>query len=408
MSIFIKTKRLTLREFNVNDAAKLESICNQEHILEWMPDFRMTEKQLEGWIKRTQQVYKTVNIKERCLVLGVEKECELIGIVGIGPKAEINNKIEIAYFISQKFCNMGYITEAVKAMIWWVFEVAKIDYLVAIVQPGNKPSQRVVEKVGFIKGDTIMVEHDGEDKPFYFYKFYHIDYIPNPDWNFSCNVEEMSGFFDARAGGYDSHMLKSVGDIECYRRVAEPIPANSSETNILDLGCGTGIELEYLFDRVPEAKVTCIDMSEKMLELLKSKYSLKAQHIQTICGSYIDWEYPQEFFDYVVSSFTLHHFMEDVKVGIYKNILLALKSGGLYIESDFIVDRMMMEQYLKRYHRITKGLTDKQYSGYYHIDIPFTIELQKELLLRAGFSHVSVFYEDIKPKGSHAVLVAQK
>ena len=80
----------------------------------------------------------------------------------------------------------------------------------------------------------------------------------------------------------------------------------------------------------------------------------------------------------------------------------------MYIESDFIVDRMMMEQYLQRYRRITKVLTDKGYSGYYHIDIPFTIELQKELLLRAGFSHVSVFHEDIKPKGSHAVLVAQK
>ena len=408
MSIFIKTKRLTLRELKVNDAAKLASICNQEHILKWMPDFRMTEKQLEGWIKYTQQAYKTVNIKERYIVLAVEKECELIGTVSIGPKKEINNQIEIAYFISQEFCNRGYITEAVKAMIWWTFEIVKIDYLAAIVQPENQPSQRVVDKVGFIKGDTIFAEHDGEDKPFYFYKFYHIDYIPNPDWHFNCNVEEMSGFFDTRAGGYDAHMLKSVSGIECYRRIAEPISVDSNEIDILDLGCGTGIELEYLFERVPKAKVTCIDMSEKMLELLESKYSSRAQQIQTICGSYIDWTYPQEFFDYVVSSFTLHHFMEDVKVGIYNKIIAALKPGGLYIESDFIVDRMMMKQYLQRYRRITKVLTDKRYSGYYHIDIPFTIELQKELLLRAGFSHVSVFHEDIKPKGSHAVLVAQK
>lgn len=91
MSILIKTKRLLLRELEVNDAAKLESICNQKHIFKWMPDFRMTEKQLEGWIKHTQQAYKETNLEERYFVLAVEKDCELIGTVGIGPKKEINN-----------------------------------------------------------------------------------------------------------------------------------------------------------------------------------------------------------------------------------------------------------------------------------------------------------------------------
>lgn len=345
MSIIIKTERLILREFEVNDAGKFTEICNQEHILKWMPDWKMTEFQVEGWIKRSQQSYSLLNAKERYIVLAVEKDKEMIGAVGIGPKKELNFEVEMFYWISQKYMNQGYITEAAKGLTWWAFEVQRLDYIVAIAQPGNFQSNRVLEKLGFIKGDTIIKHHYGKDLPFYFYKFYHIEHIPDADWNFNCNVEEMSGFFDARADGYDSHMLKSVADIECYERVAEPIPLNSNEIDILDLGCGTGIELEYLFERVPKAKVTCIDMSEKMLELLKVKYSSKAQQIHTICGSYIGWEYPQESFDYVVSSFTLHHFLEDVKTGIYRNIVSALKPEGLYIESDFIVDRMMMEQY---------------------------------------------------------------
>jgi hypothetical protein len=47
-------------------------------------------------------------------------------------------------------------------------------------------------------------------------------------------------------------------------------------------------------------------------------------------------------------------------------------------------------------------------NGFYHIDIPFTIAVQKELLLKAVFGKVELFYENIRPTGSGAVLVAQK
>ena len=51
-----------------------------------------------------------------------------------------------------------------------------------------------------------MVEHDGEDKPFYFYKFYHIDHIQNPDWSYDDNAEEMGDTFNNCVDGYDAHL----------------------------------------------------------------------------------------------------------------------------------------------------------------------------------------------------------
>lgn len=59
---------------------------------------------------------------------------------------EVNNEIEIAYFISEEYSNKGYISEASKAMTEWVFTNLKLDYLIAIVETDNIPSQRVVEK----------------------------------------------------------------------------------------------------------------------------------------------------------------------------------------------------------------------------------------------------------------------
>ncbi|MCX8131586.1 MAG: bifunctional GNAT family N-acetyltransferase/class I SAM-dependent methyltransferase [Clostridia bacterium] len=404
----IETKRLDLRPFTREDAYAASINSRQPKVAFWMQDMILNNE--EDAIKWIDWINEKCQASELFRVFAIERKEDnvCIGLIGYAPKAEINNEIEILFAIADPFQGYGYAPEAAKALIWYAFEKQGLAVISAIIKPENTSSRKVIEKLGFVYGDSRRLNYNGNMADFDYYRLYHIEHIPDADWNFNCNVEEMSEFFDARADGYDSHMLKRVADIECYKCVAESIPVNSNEMDILDIGCGTGIELEYLLNRVPKAKVTCIDMSEKMLELLKDKYSSKAQQIHTICGSYIGWEYPQESFDYVVSSFTLHHFMEDVKAGIYRNIVSSLKPGGLYIESDFIVDRMMMEQYMQRYFRITKELVDKRYSGYYHIDIPFTIDLQKELLLKAGFSHVSVFHEDIKPEGSHAVLIARK
>ena len=96
-------------------------------------------------------------------------------MVGIGNKEGVNNEIEIAYFISEEYSSKGYISEASKAMTEWAFTNLKLDYLIAIVETDNIPSQRVVEKCGFSKMNTKMILNSGytEEKPFYYYRIYN-------------------------------------------------------------------------------------------------------------------------------------------------------------------------------------------------------------------------------------------
>ena len=71
-------------------------------------------------------------------------------------------------------------------------------------------------------------------------------------------IEEMSAFFAARVEGYDEHMLNDVvGCREGYARLAQALPADARD--VLDLGCGTGLELDALFARFPDLRVTGID-----------------------------------------------------------------------------------------------------------------------------------------------------
>ena len=83
----------------------------------------------------------------------------------------------------------------------------------------------------------------------------------------------MAAFFDARAAGYDDYFRDEIFPDEMfaqfYGALSAPIGETDEPLRILDLGCGTGLELEALFQRVPNARVTGVDLAEEMLELLK-------------------------------------------------------------------------------------------------------------------------------------------
>jgi len=85
-------------------------------------------------------------------------------------------------------------------------------------------------------------------------------------------LEKMEDFFTARVDGYDEHMLNEVkGCKEGYIKMAELIPDGTE--SILDLGCGTGLELDEIFKRLPDVSLVGIDLTQAMLDKLRQKHS---------------------------------------------------------------------------------------------------------------------------------------
>lgn len=198
-------------------------------------------------------------------------------------------------------------------------------------------------------------------------------------------LETMSDFFTARTEMYDEHMLTEVdGCKEGYAEMASHIPDNTQ--TLLDLGCGTGLELEPIFNRFPRLKVTGIDLTQAMLDKLKSKFPDK--DMKLICGDYFEAELGDEMFDCAVSFQTMHHFKKDKKLTLYKKLLNSLKDGGVYIECDYMVltqaeeDHWFNESDKLRYEQGIVG------DEFYHYDTPCTVDNQIELLKKAGFGSV--------------------
>lgn len=219
-------------------------------------------------------------------------------------------------------------------------------------------------------------------------------------------LESMSNFFATRAEGYDEHMLNSVeGCKEGYEnmaRIIKKLSENFALINILDLGCGTGLELDEIFKLLPNAQVTGIDLSREMLKKLKEKHSTKK--IKLVEGNYFDINFEENRFQFAISFQTLHHFSAQRKKALYKKIFKTLTLNGIYIECDYMVESQEEENfYFNENYKLRKKLNIGQ-DELYHYDTPMTVNNQKKLLFQAGFKKV----ESVFKQGDTNMIVAKK
>ena len=201
-------------------------------------------------------------------------------------------------------------------------------------------------------------------------------------------LERMSEFFENRLDGYDEHMLKNIESAEeFYPFTAKCLPITEN-CNILDLGCGTGLELEFYYAANPTANVTGIDLSQGMLSALRKKFADKK--ITLLNGSYFDLPFGEQAFDAAVSVESLHHFTKEEKLPLYAKLNRALKENGHFILTDYFSlsdeeERMHRQNLIEL--KAEQGIDDNEF---YHYDTPLTVQHETEALLEAGFSSVEV------------------
>ncbi len=199
-------------------------------------------------------------------------------------------------------------------------------------------------------------------------------------------LEKMNEFFNKRLDGYDEHMMTNIESSDVFYPYTANLLPQANGTTILDLGCGTGLELEHYFKINPSAKITGIDLTESMLNALIKKFPEK--DLTLICGSYFDVPFGKEIFDAAVSVESLHHFTKEEKIPLYTKLCKSLKNNGYFILTDYFAlsdeDERTYRNELLRLKK-EQGIDDNEF---YHYDTPLTVEHETEALLEAGFSSV--------------------
>ncbi len=150
---------------------------------------------------------------------------------------------------------------------------------------------------------------------------------------------------------------------------------------MLDLGCGTGLELDVILARRPALRVTGIDLCQPMLERLREKHP----QVRALCADYFACDLGEERFDAVINFETLHHFSQKRKAQLYRSIHCALKPGGVYLQGEYVAcceeEETLLRDTLCR-KREREGIPAERFV---HFDTPLTLENELALLSGAGF-----------------------
>lgn len=158
----IKTRRLLLRKFEINDVEKMFSNwANDPEVTEymtWLPheNIEITKSIINIWLEE----YKNPNTYRYAIT--IKETGELIGSIDV--VCYINGVPEIGYCLSRKYWNMGYMTEAAKAFIEYLFSKGFKEILIE-ADVRNIASNRVIEKCGFKFTHKEEKEHCSSFKP---------------------------------------------------------------------------------------------------------------------------------------------------------------------------------------------------------------------------------------------------
>ena len=105
----------------------------------------------------------------------------------------------------------------------------------------------------------------------------------------------------------------------------------NDEVNIIDLGCGSGNIGITLKKKLNNAKVTCIDISEKALDVAKNNASRLEVNVNFVCSDMLD--NVNDKFDIIISNppyISEDEEIEDIVKNNEPHLALFAKDNGLY------------------------------------------------------------------------------
>jgi len=148
--MLLETKRLIIRPIKIED---------KNEVFKYRSD-RETNK-YQGWIPTTLsdvetfigKISKQINEPKTWFqFIIIEKETQkIIGDLGIHFFDNENKQAEIGCTLNINFQNRGYATESIKRVIDFLFKELKKHRIITSIDPDNKNSIRLVERIGFRK-----------------------------------------------------------------------------------------------------------------------------------------------------------------------------------------------------------------------------------------------------------------
>ncbi len=141
----LETARLFLRPFNKNDIDAIFAMRSDADVMRFIREPQTRRGEAESW---TNLVSSRWNDEKIGFCAVIEKSSgNFIGWCGLWRLKE-TDEVEVGYALVKDFRGQNYAVEAAEAFLIYGFDKLKLDKIVAVARPENRPSWRVMERLG--------------------------------------------------------------------------------------------------------------------------------------------------------------------------------------------------------------------------------------------------------------------
>jgi tRNA (cmo5U34)-methyltransferase len=167
-----------------------------------------------------------------------------------------------------------------------------------------------------------------------------------------------------------------------------------ADARVLDLGGGTGALSAAVLGRLPEVRVTVLDVDGAMLEEGRRRLARFGERVEFREASFLD---PLPSADAVMASLALHHVHDlDAKTEVYRAIHAALSAGGVFVNLDAAMTEgprlgaLVFQRWAAG--MAEQGIAEEEARGHFAAwadeDRYFPLDVELAALRRAGFAEV--------------------
>ncbi len=155
----LRTERLTLRPLQLEDAPFIVELFNSETWLRFIGDRGIkTLADAEDFLRNNALRF----FKEKgwgTYLVSLRSNGTAIGTVGLYQRDHLDHP-DFGYALLPDFAGHGYATEASQAYLNEIRDSLDLLTILAIVQHDNPKSHRVLEKLGFTRDGSAMMEKE--------------------------------------------------------------------------------------------------------------------------------------------------------------------------------------------------------------------------------------------------------
>jgi RimJ/RimL family protein N-acetyltransferase len=169
----LTTDRLVLREMTDDDLDDIAALLGDEQVMQYYPRPK-TRAEAQGWISWNKRLYTEHGFGLWVMTL---PDGEFVGECGLTIQVVDGvDEVEVGYHVLPAHQGRGYASEAAATCRDVARDTFAVDRLIAIINPANRPSQAVAERIGLrLEKHALMY---GEDRLIYASKLSDAEVLP--------------------------------------------------------------------------------------------------------------------------------------------------------------------------------------------------------------------------------------